>query len=82
MISADKRIGDSHMQVPGHDGRLGFGGACLPKDSKAFSLYSETKHADLHVLKTAINTNNKIRAKYNERTIREVEQNINFKGDS
>ena len=82
MISLDKRIGDSHMQVPGHDGRLGFGGACLPKDSKAFSLYSEKKKADLNVLKAAINTNNKIRAKYNERTLRETEQNINFEGEN
>ena len=23
------------MMVPGHDGRLGFGGACLPKDINA-----------------------------------------------
>ena len=38
-ISTDKRIGESHMQVPGHDGRLGFGGACLPKDSYAFFKY-------------------------------------------
>ena len=81
MISFDKRIGDSHMQVPGHDGRFGFGGACLPKDSKAFSLYSESKLAELNVLKAAINTNNKIRAKYNKKTDREAEQNVNFKGD-
>ena len=26
IISIDKRIGDSHMDVPGHDGRFGFGG--------------------------------------------------------
>ena len=82
IISADKRIGDSHMQVPGHDGRFGFGGACLPKDSKAFSLYSEKKQANLNVLKTAINTNNKIRAKYKKETTREIEQNITFKSDS
>ena len=81
MISSDKRIGDSHMQVPGHDGRFGFGGACLPKDSKAFLLYAESKRANLSILKAAINTNNKIRAKYNKKTDREIEQNINFKGD-
>ena len=27
-LSKDKRIGNSHMDVPGHDSRLGFGGAC------------------------------------------------------
>ena len=34
-IARDKRIGNSHMMVPGHDKRLGFGGACLPKDTNA-----------------------------------------------
>ena len=37
-ISSDKRVGSTHMQVPGHDRRFSFGGACLPKDSKAFSI--------------------------------------------
>ena len=80
-ISRDKRVGSSHMQVPGHDGRFGFGGACLPKDSKAFSIYAESKYANLNVLKTVINVNNNIRATYNA-TDRELEQNIKFKGDS
>ena len=78
----DKRIGNSHMDVPGHDGRLGFGGACLPKDSNAFLYYSESLGQPLNILKTAINTNNIIRASYNEPTRRELEQNIKFKGDS
>jgi UDPglucose 6-dehydrogenase len=29
MVLADGRIGNSHWQVPGHDGHLGFGGKCL-----------------------------------------------------
>ena len=81
-VSIDNRIGSSHMQVPGHDGRLGFGGACLPKDSNAFLSYADKKNKELNVLKSAINTNNNIRASYNKLTSREVEQNINFKGDS
>ena len=81
-ISRDNRIGNSHMQVPGHDGRLGFGGACLPKDSNAFSIYAENKNKKLNVLKSAINTNNSIRATYNRPTEREIEQNISFKGDN
>ena len=24
-----------HTDVPGHDGKFGFGGACFPKDTKA-----------------------------------------------
>ena len=32
----DGRIGNSHIDVPGHDGSLGFGGKCFPKDLNAF----------------------------------------------
>ena len=77
-IANDSRIGNSHMQVPGHDGRLGFGGACLPKDSNAFNIYSEEVGEPLSLLKKVIKTNNKIRAEYNLRTTRELEQNIKY----
>jgi len=33
---SDGRIGNSHLEVPGHDGSLGFGGKCFPKDLNAF----------------------------------------------
>ena len=35
-FAADQRIGDSHLNVPGPDGKLGFGGSCFPKDINAF----------------------------------------------
>ena len=81
-ISRDERVGNSHMQVPGHDGRLGYGGACLPKDSNAFSKYADEIDTPLNVLKAAINANNKIRSSYNSETERESDQNIKFKGDN
>jgi len=31
----DGRIGHSHINVPGPDGRMGFGGSCFPKDVQA-----------------------------------------------
>tara|TARA_B110000858_G_C17805181_1_gene477561 strand:- start:2412 stop:3155 length:744 start_codon:yes stop_codon:yes gene_type:complete len=34
LAQLDKRMGDYGWQVPGEDGKFGFGGACLPKDSK------------------------------------------------
>ena len=78
IISKDRRMGASHMSVPGHDGRMGFGGACLPKDANAIVKYSESHGIDLEILASAIKINNKIRAKYNENTKREREQNIFF----
>ena len=53
-ISRDSRIGGSHMDVPGHDGRYGFGGACLPKDSKAFYEYSKSVNEPLNLLNEVI----------------------------
>ena len=35
LLTLDARVGESHLQVPGPDGKRGFGGACLPKDLDA-----------------------------------------------
>lgn len=78
IVSHDPRIGDSHMSVPGHDGRKGFGGACLPKDSKAFVDYSKEMDKFLSILNEAIKSNNKIRSQYGVDTHRETEQNIEY----
>lgn len=59
-VGADPRIGRGHTKVPGFDGKLGFGGACFPKDTQAFVNFSE----QLSVLEAAIEANNKIRAGY------------------
>lgn len=79
-ISYDMRIGESHMSVPGHDGKLGFGGACLPKDSKAFLDFSKELGVELSILKEAITINNNIRGSYTYDQ-REIDQNINFLTD-
>ena len=40
----DGRIGNSHVDVPGHDGHMGFGGKCFPKDINAFiNFFKDTK---------------------------------------
>lgn len=77
-ISNDKRIGSSHMDVPGHDGRFGFGGACFPKDSLALLKQANDVNQELTVLKSAIVTNNKIRSSYDDLDSREKEQNVSF----
>ena len=81
LVSKDARIGNSHMQVPGHDGRKGYGGACFPKDSAALLKFSKNLEVEFSLLKESININNEIRSVYNEPTEREFEQNISFKKD-
>ncbi len=78
-LAHDKRIGYSHMQVPGPDERLGFGGACFPKDTNAIYNYSKDIEAEFKLLKKVISLNNYLRAEYNELFDRELEQNIDFK---
>lgn len=39
---SDGRIGNSHVEVPGHDGYLGFGGKCFPKDVNAMIEFSKS----------------------------------------
>jgi len=80
-VSLDSRIGKSHMQVPGPDGRYGFGGACFPKDTKALYEYSLSLKSPLHILKKVIDLNNDIRSSYKSATDRENDQNINFLKD-
>ena len=32
LVSLENRVGNSHLSVPGPDGKKGFGGSCFPKD--------------------------------------------------
>lgn len=78
IISKDERIGDSHMQVPGHDGKKGFGGACFPKDSLAFLKFADSLGVKLDTIKSIIKTNNEIRSNYDSLDSREIDQNVTF----
>uniref|UniRef100_A0A6C0JXH4 Uncharacterized protein n=1 Tax=viral metagenome TaxID=1070528 RepID=A0A6C0JXH4_9ZZZZ len=53
----DSRIGHSHVAVPGHDGKYGFGGTCLPKDT--VSLRNQMG-ADSILLSAVVERNNNI----------------------
>ena len=57
----DGRVGHSHLNVPGHDGRYGFGGSCFPKDIQALINFGEGNGVDMSVLKGAWKTNLKVR---------------------
>lgn len=50
-----------HTQVPGPDGKLGFGGACFPKDTKALSCIFKQNNIECLVLDAIIEQNKKIR---------------------
>ena len=60
-FAADQRIGDSHLNVPGPDGKLGFGGSCFPKDINAFIDFANKLDIDLHTIKGAWATNLEVR---------------------
>ena len=57
----DGRIGHSHINVPGHDGKLGFGGSCFPKDVQALIAFAKNLDIDLNTLEGAWKTNLKVR---------------------
>ena len=57
----DKRIGNSHLNVPGPDGDLGFGGHCFPKDLSALIKLSDDLGSINYLLKSVVKTNNKVR---------------------
>lgn len=57
MMSLDNRIGKSHMQVPGPDGKFGFGGMCFPKDTQALLKISEDANIEFSVLEAVVKKN-------------------------
>ena len=57
----DPRVGTSHVNVPGNDGKLGFSGSCFPKDLQAIIHFAESMDVDTKVLKGSWETNLKIR---------------------
>jgi UDPglucose 6-dehydrogenase len=58
---SDGRIGDSHLNVPGHDGKLGYGGTCFPKDVNALLSFSKKHDIELNTIKGGWKTNLKVR---------------------
>lgn len=58
---SDGRIGDSHLNVPGHDGKLGYGGTCFPKDVNALLTFSKKHGVDLSTIEGGWATNLKLR---------------------
>ncbi len=54
-------MGDSHLNVPGPDGKLGFGGSCFPKDISAFMSFAKSVGVSVNTVKGAWKTNLEVR---------------------
>ena len=54
-------INPMHTIVPGTDGKLGFGGACFPKDTNALCNYMKRKESHNIVLSSVIKENEEVR---------------------
>jgi UDPglucose 6-dehydrogenase len=63
MSILDERVGESHTQVPGPDGKRGFGGTCFPKDIASFKHQLLDKgiiKKDSSVISASISRNNDV----------------------
>ncbi|MEC8367350.1 MAG: hypothetical protein VXZ50_01590 [Bacteroidota bacterium] len=60
-FASDGRIGDSHLNVPGHDGKLGYGGNCFPKDVNALISFAKKLDINLNTIKGGWLTNLNVR---------------------
>jgi UDPglucose 6-dehydrogenase len=58
---ADGRVADSHLKVPGPDGKPGFGGTCFPKDLCAFKSFVKSEGFNCNVIDAAWQTNLEVR---------------------
>lgn len=62
LLELDPRLGTSHFDVPGPDGERGYGGACFPKDIKAFLNFTSDEYVQgMSVLHKASLANRKWR---------------------
>ena len=57
--AADKRIGRTHLNIF-HKGYRGYGGKCLPKDTRALIQLADSKGVDLRLHKIAEEINNEL----------------------
>ena len=56
-------INSMHTSVPGPDGKLGYGGACFPKDTQALCEYMKSYNSPSIVLESVIKEKDVIRSK-------------------
>jgi len=60
-FASDGRVGDSHLHVPGPDGKLGYGGTCFPKDVNALITLAKELNTPLNTIEGGWITNLSVR---------------------
>lgn len=60
-FAADGRVADSHLHVPGPDGKLGYGGTCFPKDVNALVSFAKKLNINLNTISGGWKTNLEVR---------------------
>ena len=60
-FASDGRVGDSHLHVPGPDGKLGYGGTCFPKDVNALITMGDKLGTPMNTIKAGWKTNLEVR---------------------
>tara|TARA_B100000886_G_C20398728_1_gene481616 strand:- start:409 stop:1248 length:840 start_codon:yes stop_codon:yes gene_type:complete len=60
-FASDDRIGRSHLNVPGPDGKIGYGGTCFPKDVCVLLEFAKTNKINLNTILGGWKTNLDIR---------------------
>lgn len=61
LMLKNKWINPMHTDVPGPDGKLGYGGACFPKDTQALNHYMKNKNTKNKVLDSVCQEKNEVR---------------------
>lgn len=64
LIQVDERIGNTHMNVPGHDGQFGAGGKCFPKDLNGLIALAKSVDVDPLILESVWSKNLVVREDY------------------
>tara|TARA_Y100000593_G_scaffold91700_1_gene181251 strand:+ start:102 stop:935 length:834 start_codon:yes stop_codon:yes gene_type:complete len=68
-LVSDGRVGNSHLDVPGHDGSPGFGGKCFPKDINALINFYKKNGIDPKILTAAWEKNLEVRKNHDWKKI-------------
>ena len=68
----DNRLNKTHFLVPGPDGDFGFGGTCLPKDTKGLADLVDKLQLDLNIFKAIVEENEKFVMKVPEGMRKEI----------